>query len=191
MEILFITGVMGSGKTKKLIRDMKRYSNNVCFSIRIEESTGTTGFIKSRNGQKTPCVNINMNENLKKIERLLEFTISLMTPKKIFIDEIQFLSKEQIKKIIEIVSKKNISLNLYGLSLSFTGDLFESSDYLYKTLNQNNIFKISSTCESNGCIKEASYNARIINNRVSREGNLFLEEKNSYKSLCDDHYFNN
>ena len=190
MEILFITGVMGAGKTKELIEDTKKYPNNVCFSIEMKESTGTTNFIKSRNGQQVPCININMNENLKNIERLLKLAISLMNPEKIFIDEIQFLSKNQIKKIIEIVSKKNISLNLYGLSLSFTGNLFESSDYLYKILNQNNIFKISSMCESKECIKEASYNARIINEKVSREGNLFLKEKSSYKSLCDDHYFN-
>lgn len=191
MEILFITGVMGAGKTKKLIEDTKKYPNNICFSAKIKESTGTTGFIKSRNGQQIPCINININENSEKIERLLEFVIPLVNPEKIFIDEIQFLSKDQTKKIIEIISKKNIPLNLYGLSSSFIGDLFESSDYLYKTLNQNNIFKISSMCESKRCIKEASYNARIINERVSREGNLFLEEKSSYKSLCDDHYFNN
>ena len=48
----------------------------------------------------------------------------------ILVDECQFLTKEQVYQLTEVVDKLNIPVLCYGLRTDFLGELFEGSKYL-------------------------------------------------------------
>ncbi len=48
----------------------------------------------------------------------------------VLIDECQFLSKEQVYQLTEVVDKLHIPVLCYGLRTDFLGELFEGSRYL-------------------------------------------------------------
>ncbi|NMU24414.1 thymidine kinase, partial [Vibrio parahaemolyticus] len=48
----------------------------------------------------------------------------------ILVDECQFLSKEQVYQLTEVVDKLHIPVLCYGLRTDFLGELFEGSKYL-------------------------------------------------------------
>ena len=189
MDISFVTGLMGSGKSKALINDKKEHPNAICFSASIDKETSSQGLIESRNGQWVPSINLSMEDSPEKLTIFIETIIEELRPERIFIDECQFLSKEAIKKLVNISNNYNIPIDFYGLALTFTGELFESSDYLYKILEDYKITYLPRICEAENCKNTALYNGRIINGKVVREGETFLEAKSSYEALCPKHYF--
>lgn len=189
VNVSFITGLMGSGKSKELIKEWRKDSNSVCFSASIDQETSSQGLIESRNGEWIPSINLWMNDDPEKIYSFIKTIISALRIESIYIDESQFLSTVVVKKIIDIAQTYNISVFFYGLSLTFTGEYFESSEYLCKTINIDNFTYLPSFCEAEECRKMALYNGRLVSGKVIREGETFLEEKSSYSSLCSEHYF--
>jgi len=186
--ITFTTGLMGAGKSKELI---ERYRNDesvrATLTASLTEGTGTEGKIESRNGEVIPALNIRKDQleaTLGLIMFLLEFKVETL-----YIDEIQFLDKDTIKEILNFARYQDITIHFYGLETTFTSDYFESSKYLLDELSEDEIFKISRECEIEDCNNTAQYNARIVNGRVTREGDTFVEEKSTYLSLCKKHYF--
>lgn len=187
--ITFTTGLMGAGKSKELI---ERYRNDE--SVRatlvasLTEKTGTEGKIESRNGEVIPALNIHKDQ-LEATLGLIMFLVLEFKVTTLYIDEIQFLNKETIKEILTYARYQDITVHLYGLETTFTSDYFESSKYLLEELPEEQVFKISRDCEYEGCGLTAQYNARIVNGRVAREGKTFVEEKNTYLALCENHYY--
>ncbi|MED4262041.1 thymidine kinase [Priestia aryabhattai] len=187
--ITFTTGLMGAGKSKELI---ERYRNDkstrATLTASLTENTGTEGKIESRNGEVIPALNIHKDQ-LEATLGLIMYLIFEFKVTTLYIDEIQFLDKETIKEILDYARYQDVTIHFYGLETTFTSDYFESSKYLLEELSEDEIFKISRECEIEDCNNTAQYNARIVNGRVTREGNTFVEEKSTYLSLCKKHYF--
>lgn len=189
MTVTFCTGLMGAGKSKRLI---KEYENDqrekIAFAASLTKETGSNGVIESRNGSKIPATYLNKDQH-KEIIELIENITFANDVDVIYIDESQFLSKKTIMELIIFSDHFNVPIHFFGLDLTFTGEYFESSKYLLDTLQKENIRRISRQCEIIGCENLAQYNARIINGEIVRTGDLFVQEKSLYLALCRHHFF--
>lgn len=190
MDITFNTGLMGSGKSKKLIDDyLIDPKEKVALSVSLTEDTFSRGKIESRDGRSLKSINLNRDQFKQNIS-LLEIIIFMTNTQTIYIDESQFLPKETVEEFVSLSESYHVPIHFYGLDLTFTGELFDSSSHLLTILPSENINRISRGCEASKCSKIAQYNARIVDGKVSRSGETFVEEKSYYLALCSDHYYN-
>ena len=83
----------------------------------------------------------------------------------VIVDEAQFLKKEQVWRLVEIVDDMNIPVICYGLRADFQGNLFEGSTWLMAWADT--IEEIKTVC---WCGRKAICNARVVNGKVAREG---------------------
>ncbi|ECC6867688.1 thymidine kinase, partial [Salmonella enterica] len=95
--------------------------------------------------------------------------------KAVFVDECQFLTKEQVDKLAEIVDNLNVDVFCYGLRTDFTGNLFEGSKHLIEVADE--LEDLSSICD---CGNKAIMTARL----VSSTEQVLIGGNEAYKSMC-------
>ncbi|MBU0505355.1 thymidine kinase, partial [bacterium] len=102
----------------------------------------------------------------------------------VLIDESQFLKKEQVAQIRRFVNKFDIPVICYGLRTDFQAELFEGSLWLMAWADE--IEELKTIC---WCGRKATMNARVVNNRVVKEGEqIMIGGNESYIALCQKHY---
>ena len=104
------------------------------------------------------------------------------TLKWVIVDECQFLTKEQVDQLSDVVDFLDINVMCFGLRTDFQSYLFEGSKRLFELADK--IEEIKSTCECGN--RKTSINARFDENgEIITEGNQVLIGGNEqYKSLC-------
>ena len=104
----------------------------------------------------------------------------------VFIDEAQFLKKEQVRQIVELVDRNNVTVLCYGLRTDFLGEPFEGTTYLMAWADE--IREIESH-DAKG--NKATFNIRLDNkgNRVI-SGNQ-MEIGTHYESVSRRSFFSN
>lgn len=103
----------------------------------------------------------------------------------ILIDEAQFLTKEQVYQLSEVVDKLNIPVLCYGLRTDFQAELFEGSHYLLAWADQ--LEELKTICE---CGRKANFVLRLNENgEVIKEGEqIQIGGNDRYLSVCRVHY---
>jgi thymidine kinase len=102
----------------------------------------------------------------------------------VIVDEAQFLTKEQVKQLTDIVDKYNIPVICYGLRTNFKGELFEGSKTLLSLADS--IEEIKTIC---WCGKKAIMNARLKDGKIVKSGDeIQIGGNESYISLCRKHW---
>ncbi|MDG0860351.1 thymidine kinase [Staphylococcus equorum] len=191
MRNTFTTGLMSSGKSKVLIENYNRgidQSKAKCsLSISIDQLTGYTGKIESRNGDSIESIILNMDDYSSNLKLILD--LIKRKHKVIFIDEVQFMNKEFVHILLKLSMNYNVEFRFYGLLTTFTGSYFESSKFLMENINEKDIQILEMICQHENCNMTATNNARIINDQIVRDGETFVEQKSKYMSLCKKHYF--
>lgn len=99
----------------------------------------------------------------------------------ILVDEAQFLTKEQIDELSDIVDYAGINVLCYGLRTDFQTHLFEGSKRLFEIADT--FEEIKSQCDCS--------NKNIFNARIDKEGNIITEgeqievgAEDKYLSMC-------
>lgn len=117
-----------------------------------------------RDGESTICSRIGfeheattLKPDQDPLEYLLNKTIQQQQIQVIFIDEAQFLTKEQVMKFCLICDQLEIPIFAYGLRTDFKGEPFEGSKYLMSWAD--NIEEIA-TFEA-GSAQKATFNQKI------------------------------
>jgi len=178
-KLYFRYSTMNAGKSINLIKTNYNYIENnkktLCFTSAKDDRYGK-GKITSRLGISIDAELIYDNTNIYDIVKN-ENDISC-----IFIDEVQFLKKEHIFQLSDIVDELNIPVICYGLRSSYLLELFEGSKYLMIIADQ--IDEIKTICSN--CVKnKATINARIINDKIITEGEqIIIGGNESYQPLC-------
>lgn len=139
-KLTFVYGTMTSGKTTALLQDaynFKSHGLNAYLLTAIGDTRSGRGRIKSRIGIEADAETFAPTENVfDKIQRMhLQHPIDA-----IFVDEAQFLSKEQVWQLSDVVDELGIPVSAYGLRSDFMGQLFEGSAALMAiadTLTEN------------------------------------------------------
>lgn len=193
-KLYFKYGTMDASKSADLLMTVHKYENQgkniICLRSNLDTRT-EDGYIESRAlTYKHKCFCFDKNTNLYKfIEEQNENKINC-----ILIDEAQFLTKQQVIELTEIVDFFNIPIICYGLKNSYIkGELFEGSKALLYFADS--IQEIKSVCHF--CDKKATMNLRIKNGKPileSETGNTVVigdveEGEDYFISTCRKHYF--
>ena len=175
-KLYFRYGAMGSSKTANAIMVQYNYhergQNALMVKPRLDNRDGER-IVGSRSGLSAPCIYM---EELDSVD--------LSAYNCIIVDEAQFLKKEQVARLVEIVDRMNIPVICYGLRADFRGELFEGSTWLMAWADT--IEEIKTVC---WCGRKATCNARVVDGKVAREGEqIVLGGNESYVALCRRHW---
>ena len=105
----------------------------------------------------------------------------------IFVDEAQFLKREQVDQLLLITIDKNIPVICYGLRSDFNTNGFEGSTRLLEIAHT--IEELKTICK---CGAKATFNIRKVNDKYVFEGDQLAidgEQNVTYESLCPKCYY--
>lgn len=137
-KLYFHYGTMNAGKSVNLIKDAHNYEEVGRVAIVLKpklDSRGESGFISCRiEGMKREAILFEQDENL--FEKILPIIQQLKVEGKsigaVFIDEAQFLTKEQAYQLSHIPDFLKVPVMAYGLRTNAFGELFEGSKALFE-----------------------------------------------------------
>lgn len=123
----FIYGTMKSGKTLTLLAEahnFKGHNRNPYLLTAAGDTRSGIGVIRSRVGISASAQTFSASEDLfEKIHHAhMQSHIDI-----VMVDEAQFLSRDQVFQLSDVVDELGIKANCYGLRTDFRGDLFEGS----------------------------------------------------------------
>ena len=129
-KLYFNYSSMNAGKTTVLLQSAHNYRergmNPLLFTPKLDDRYGE-GWIKSRIGLQAKATIFNREDDL------YEFTRAELEHQNIhcvLVDEAQFLSREQVFQLTEVVDRLDIPVLCFGLRTDFQGELFEGSKHL-------------------------------------------------------------
>ena len=178
-QLYFKYGAMGSSKTANALMCKFNYEEKGKKVLLLKPSTDTrdgTTIIKSRIGLSAECTLIE-NVDFNKINEN-DYDV-------VIVDEAQFLTEEEVLKLVDTVDNKNIPVICYGLRTDSNGNLFPGTLSLMKWADK--FEEIKTVC---WCGRKATHNARFDENgNIIRDGNwLELGGNSKYTSVCRKHY---
>ena len=103
----------------------------------------------------------------------------------ILIDEVQFLSKEQVRQVCKISDELNIPSMCYGIRTDFQGKLFEGSSELLALAD--NLIELKTVCD---CGRKAIMVVRLDEGgNVVKDGDqIKIGGNDTYKVFCRTHF---
>lgn len=184
---------MDSSKTANLLMvayNYKKQGKNPLIIKPAFDVRSSQGFVESRVGVRERCIDVLETDNL------LHLVENISKKKKIdciLVDECQFLKKEQVLQLVEVVDEMDIPTICYGLKNSFIpGEIFEGS--LALLYYAESIEEIKTVCTF--CDKKAIMNLRVVGNKPVYSGDQITigdtsKECNEYFiPVCRKHYKN-
>lgn len=189
-KLYFRYGAMGSSKSANILMVRYNYEEREQYAVllkpRVDNRDGE-GIIMSRIGLSASAGYVDsflkeVAENWK-----VEDTEHLYQGKKVdavLVDEAQFISKEEVDQLSDIVDFYEIPVICYGLRTDFMNRLFPGSERLMEIADV--IEEVPTVC---WCGRRAQYNVRYENGKIVREGaQILLGSNESYMALCRKHY---
>lgn len=183
-KLIFRYGSMNSAKSADLIMQAYRLRADgkkvQIFKPALDTRDGA--FVRSR------AVPTELKANLVQADDVgfIFSEVVKYKPRIVLVDEVQFLTVEQVEELASVVDVQGITVIAYGLLTDFRGLMFAGSKRLAELAD--NIERLRSECVQ--CNNEGVVNARFINGQVQRDGEQIVvgaEEK--YKVLCRKCYF--
>jgi thymidine kinase len=185
-KLYFYYSAMNAGKSTVLLQSAHNYQergmDTLLFMPEIDTRYGK-GKISSRIGLNAEAMPFDQQFNLflyTKSEKQRNPNLQC-----VLVDEAQFLKKEQVSHLVDIVDYLNLPVLTYGLRSDFRGQPFEGSMYLL--IWADNLIEIKTICH---CGKKAIMNARIDSRgRMLTSGEQIVIGGNEhYTSLCRKHF---
>ena len=182
--VKFYYGVMGSGKTLDLLiaaYNKEKAGKKVVIVKSVTDSKAGNK-IQTRFGSVERPVDLVINKD----ESFVKY-FKIWKEKEIdyiYVDEAQFLTKEQIEELVYLSYRYGIEVVCYGLINKFDLELFEGSSALIQMVDFIKLQK-SSVCEL--CGEEAKVNARYKDGKIEISGDSIVIDGTSsydYKPLC-------
>ena len=184
-KLYFRYGAMNSGKTAILLQTAYNYEERGMKVLIIKPGIDTKGadFLVSRIGlkRKVDYIILEDEDIYKKLKDKLD-DISC-----ILVDEAQFLSKNQVEDLMQIVVDFDIPIICYGLRTDFRTEGFEGATRLLEIAHS--IDEMKTICK---CGRKAIFNTRKVNGKFTFSGEkVAIDEQNevTYESLCPKCYY--
>lgn len=183
-KLYFRFGAMNCGKTTALLQVAHNYEEKGLKVIVIKSAIDKKGNknIVSRLGIERE-VDILIPPN----EKIMD-NIKLKGVNCILVDEVQFMTKEQIKELWKIAKLKNKPVITYGLKTNFRGELFEGTKAVLELADE--LEELATICK---CGKKAKFNARLVNGKYVYEGDVVAIDgiDAQYEPLCGKCFIEN
>ena len=187
-KLYFRYGAMNSGKSTHLMQVAHNYEERGMKVILIKPATDKKGGDKlvSRLGVERKvdilCLEkMNIYEEIQKWQEV-KFKVNC-----ILVDEVQFMTKEQVDQLFKIAVVLDIPVICYGLRTDFMMEGFEGSTRLL--LLAHSIEEMKTICK---CGRKAILNGRKIKGEFVFEGEQVAIDNIDnvqYESLCGHCYF--
>ncbi|MGY3776082.1 thymidine kinase [Helcococcus sueciensis] len=186
-KLYFRYGAMNSGKSTVLMQVAYNYEErgmNVRILKPAIDSKGDDKLV-SRLG-----VTRKVDYMVKRDDDIFENFTKIQNGEKIscvLVDEVQFLTADQIDQLMKIAVLKNIPVICYGLRTDFQTEGFEGAQRLL--LVAHTIEELKTICR---CGRKAVFNGRKIDGIFVFEGEQVAidgEHKVEYESMCAKCYF--
>ena len=192
-KLYFNFSVMNAGKSSNLLQSAHNYKETgkhvLYFNSAIDTRYGEN-MISSRIGISHDAVTYDDDTNF------YHHLLYLMDkphpvdrtplPSAIFIDEAQFLTKEHVLQLCEIVDVLQITVLCYGIRNDYMGNLFEGSAALL--CNADEINEITGMCSHPDCTRKATHILRYQDGELQTEGNQKIVGDQEYVSVCRFHF---
>ena len=178
----FYYAAMNAGKTTSLLQTDHNYHergmNTVIFTHSIDTRYGK-GIVRSR---------IGLQKNAMAYDENFDFFCYVKGAKDIscvLVDEAQFLTKEQVDQLSDVVDFLDIPVLAYGLRSDFRGNSFEGSQRLLTIADI--LVELKTVCF---CGKKATMNMRIDagGNKVVDGDQIDIGGNEKYVSVCRKHF---
>lgn len=184
-QLYFYYSAMNAGKSTALLQSSYNYQERgmrtIVYTAEIDDRFGA-GKVSSRIGLSSPAKLFNQGTDLRKeigAEHLREPIHCVL------IDESQFLTREQVYALSDVVDDLDIPVLCYGLRTDFRGELFTGSQYLLALSDK--LVELKTICF---CGRKASMVLRLDQQgRPYNEGEQVVIGGNErYVSVCRKHY---
>ena len=135
-KLYFYYSAMNAGKTTALLQSAHNYRERgmhpLLFTPRLD-NRHAVGVIRSRIGLESPAIVFEPDDDLLSAvqERLEDRNVHC-----VLVDEAQFLTRDQVFQLTDVVDRLNIPVLCFGLRTDFQGELFEGSRYLLAWADQ-------------------------------------------------------
>jgi thymidine kinase len=176
---------MNAGKSTTLLQSSFNYQERgmspLIFTAALDNRYGT-GKVSSRIGLQSEAKLFHSDSNLfNEIAQLNQEQKRHC----ILVDECQFLSKEQVYQLTEVVDKLHIPVLCYGLRTDFLGELFEGSRYLLSWADK--LVELKTICH---CGRKANMVVRTDEdgNAIAQGDQVAIGGNDKYVSMCRQHY---
>jgi thymidine kinase len=146
-KLYFYYSAMNAGKTTTLLQSAHNYHERgmrtLILTPRLDDRAGV-GMVASRIGLRARGLIFERGDDLQAIA--LSDTDRNGPLHCVLVDEAQFLSKQQVWQLTEIVDRLKVPVLAYGLRTDFRGELFEGSQYLLAWAD--NLAEIKTICHT-------------------------------------------
>lgn len=184
-QLYFYYSAMNAGKSTALLQSSYNYQERgmraVVYTAEIDDRFGT-GKVSSRIGLSSPAKLFNQNSSLFEEIRADNAQQRIHC---VLVDESQFLTRQQVYELSEVVDRLDIPVLCYGLRTDFRGELFCGSEYLLAWSDK--LVELKTICF---CGRKASMVLRLDQaGRPFNEGEQVVIGGNErYVSVCRKHY---
>ncbi|MCE0491490.1 thymidine kinase [Pantoea sp. Mb-10] len=184
-QLYFYYSAMNAGKSTALLQSSYNYQERgmrtLVYTAEIDNRFGA-GRVSSRIGLSSPAFLYNARTQL-------DAEIAVEHQKQavhcVLVDECQFLTREQVKALSDVVDNLDIPVLCYGLRTDFRGELFVGSEYLLAWADK--LVELKTICH---CGRKASMVLRLdAQGKPYSEGEQVVIGGNErYISVCRKHY---
>ena len=154
-QLFYKHGAMNSGKSIEILKVAHNYEEQnkpvLIFTPSID-TRDEVGYVSSRIGLRRAAETIYEDTNIYDIVKNHAEKLYC-----VLIDEVQFLSKEHVLQLTQIVDELNIPVMGFGLKNDFQNELFEGSRYMLTYADK--IEEMKTICWF--CQKKATMNLRV------------------------------
>jgi thymidine kinase len=184
-KLYFYYSTMNAGKSTALLQASYNYQERGMQTLILTPAVDNRAGVKmvsSRIGLESPAIAFDATENLFSLvrERHLETKIGC-----VFVDEAQFLKKQQVKQLSCVADELGVPVLCYGLRTDFQGNLFQGSEQLLAWADELN--EIKTICH---CGRKANMVLRVdAAGHVVKEGvQIKIGGNEQYVSVCRTHF---
>ncbi len=176
---------MNAGKSTALLQSAYNYKErgmrSFIMSAALDDRYGI-GKVTSRIGLAAQAQLFTNKDNLLSILQAQHLTQPIDC---ILIDESQFLSREQVKQLTQVVDNLHIPVLCYGIRTDFRGELFPGSQYLLAWADK--LVELKTVCH---CGRKATMVVRTDEHgKVIKGGEqVVIGGNDQYESLCRHHF---
>lgn len=185
-KLYFTYAAMNAGKSTALLQAAFNYRERgmktLIFTAAIDRRAGE-GVVASRIGLKAPA---RVFDAATDLFAEIETAIRDDAVSCIFVDEAQFLSREQAMQLAHAVDHLNVPILCFGLRTDFLGDLFPGSERLLAVADE--IRELKTICH---CGRKATMNLRIDASGAAALSGAMIEigGNERYVPLCRKHFY--
>jgi len=183
-KLYFRYGAMGASKSANALMVDYNYQERKQRAIIIKPA------IDDRDGKNVVKSRVGIQKEALVVDNDTDILRLILTEKEqepvhcVIVDEAQFLTRDQVYQLSELVDVYDIPVIAYGLRTDFKGNLFAGSMWLLAWADT--IEEIKTVCF---CSHKATMNARFYGDRVLKEGEqIQIGGNESYIALCRKHW---